>query len=75
VHSQKTGSLFYREPTFRICFDMEVGDASTLLIEKKLLACDRRLGVAHGMHLSTSADHSHLYLSVRIFETPRKCLG
>jgi hypothetical protein len=39
---------------------VKMGDPGISLIEKILFPCSRKLGGTHGMHLRTSADHSHL---------------
>src|SRR5438309_1124211 len=65
MHGKQTSGLFDWESSIRVRFDMEMGHSGVPFVKKVLLTCDRRLGGAHGMHLCTSADHSHLYLSVR----------
>src|ERR1700751_1013415 len=65
VHSEESGGLFHWQPPFGVSLDMEMRHSGTFFIKKILFSCDRRLGGSHRMHLCTSADHSHLDLSVR----------
>src|SRR5882724_3266833 len=66
MHGKQTSGLFDWESSIRVRLDMKMGHSGVPFVKKVLLTCDRRLGGgAHGMHLCTSADHSHLYLSVR----------
>jgi hypothetical protein len=53
---------------------VKMGDPGIPFIEKILFPSGRNLGGTHGMHLRTSADHSHLYLSVRKPESLQTCL-
>src|SRR5579863_9750834 len=64
MHGQQTRRLFHWEAPLFIGLHVEVRNARIFFVKEKLLLLDRRLGGAHGMHLCTSADHSHWDLSV-----------
>jgi hypothetical protein len=74
MHGQQTGRLLDREASFFVRFDVEMGNPGVPFVEKILFPCDCELGGTYGMHLRTSADHSHLNLSVRKPEPLQACL-
>lgn len=74
MHGQQTCSLLDRKAALLVGFYVKMGDPGIPLIEKILFPCGRKLGGTHGMHLRTSADHSHLNLSVRKPELLQTCL-
>src|SRR5215471_15878753 len=73
VHSQQTSRLLDGKAALLIGLDVEMADAGVFFVEKELLFCDRRLGGVHGMHLCTSANHSH-WTSPFAFLPGQKCL-
>jgi hypothetical protein len=65
MHGQQTCSLFDGKASLLVSFNVEMGYPGVPFVEKILFSRGRKLGRTHGMHLRTSADHSHLGLSVR----------
>src|SRR5262249_15748857 len=73
MHGEQASGLFDRKMPLFIGFDVEMADARVFFVEKVLLSCDRRLGGVHGMHLCTSANHSH-WTSPFALLPEQKCL-
>jgi len=69
MHGQQPCSLLDGKASLFVSFNVEMGYAGIPFVEKILFPCGRKLGGTHGMHLLTSADYSHLNLSVRKPET------
>jgi hypothetical protein len=74
MHGQQTCGLLDRKAALLVGFYVKMGDPSIPFIEKILFPSGRKLRGTHGMHLRTSADHSHLNLSVRKPESLQACL-
>src|SRR5437016_64189 len=64
MHGKQTSGLFHRKAAIH-GFDMEMSYSGIPFIKKILLTCHHRPAGGHRMHLCTSTDHPHLYLSVR----------